>query len=352
MISVKTTTAAILVNSKNPLIVDEIELPSILGAGQVLVEVITSGICGAQINEIDAVKGPDKFLPHLLGHEGFARVVEIGPGVITVSPNDFVVMHWRPGSGIQSAPAEYKWRGQRLNSGWVTTFNKHSVVSENRVTKVFPAEHDRNVLPLLGCALTTALGVLEKDAKANFRDSLLIFGGGGVGLALIKIAKLFGIKRITVVDVGEKKLKYATNLGASNVVQFSNKAETLNRLKPIFGEELPTIAVDTTGNIEAIELCYEIISPTGRAILVGVPSVGSHAKIHTLPLHFGKMLKGSHGGDSMPQTDIPILLDYISNGILDFADYPIHKFGLKDVNEAISNLRNGTVGRMIIDCQI
>jgi Zn-dependent alcohol dehydrogenase len=99
MLSVKTTIAAILVDSRSPLIIDEIVLPSELGAGQVLVEVITSGICGAQINEIDAVKGPDKFLPHLLGHEGFARVLEIGPGVTTVSPDDFVVMHWRPGSG-------------------------------------------------------------------------------------------------------------------------------------------------------------------------------------------------------------------------------------------------------------
>ena len=80
MLSVKTTTAAILVESGSPLVIDEIALPSDLGAGQVLVEVITSGICGAQINEIDAVKGPDKFLPHLLGHEGFARVLEIGPG--------------------------------------------------------------------------------------------------------------------------------------------------------------------------------------------------------------------------------------------------------------------------------
>ena len=62
--------AAILVESKKPLIIDDITLPDNLEFGQVLVKVHYSGICGAQINEIDAAKGPDKFLPHLLGHEG------------------------------------------------------------------------------------------------------------------------------------------------------------------------------------------------------------------------------------------------------------------------------------------
>ncbi len=60
--------AAILTESKKPLVVDEIEYPKKLEYGQVLVDVFFSGICGAQINEIDAAKGPDKFLPHLLGH--------------------------------------------------------------------------------------------------------------------------------------------------------------------------------------------------------------------------------------------------------------------------------------------
>ena len=95
MLTIKSTQAAILVESSKPLTVEEIQLPKELFAGQVLVEVMTSGLCGAQINEIEAVKGPDKFLPHLLGHEGFARVIEVGPGVTTVAPGDQVVMHWR-----------------------------------------------------------------------------------------------------------------------------------------------------------------------------------------------------------------------------------------------------------------
>jgi len=106
--------SAILVKSKKPLIVTEVELPRDLEFGQVLVKVCYSGICGAQINEIDAIKGPDKFLPHLLGHEGSGVVEKVGKGVTTVKNGDHVVLHWRPSSGIQAPTASYKWKGKKL----------------------------------------------------------------------------------------------------------------------------------------------------------------------------------------------------------------------------------------------
>jgi S-(hydroxymethyl)glutathione dehydrogenase/alcohol dehydrogenase len=70
--------AAILVETNQPLVVADIEPPRELSFGQVLVKIHYSGICGAQINEIEGAKGPDKFLPHLLGHEGSARVLDVG----------------------------------------------------------------------------------------------------------------------------------------------------------------------------------------------------------------------------------------------------------------------------------
>jgi D-arabinose 1-dehydrogenase-like Zn-dependent alcohol dehydrogenase len=66
----KTMKAAMLVEQRKPLIIDDIELPQTLGVGQVLVKVLFSGICGSQLGEIDGAKGEDKYLPHLLGHEG------------------------------------------------------------------------------------------------------------------------------------------------------------------------------------------------------------------------------------------------------------------------------------------
>ena len=348
-LSISTTIAAVLQKSTESLLVEEIHLPLELHSGQVLVEVITSGLCGAQINEIDAVKGPDKFLPHLLGHEGFAKVLETGPGVTTVAPGDQVVMHWRPGSGIQASPPVYKWRNKELNAGWVTTLNNHAVVSENRITKIPTSNYDKNVVPLLGCALTTALGVLERDARISFRDSLLIFGGGGVGLLLVKLARLFGIKEVTVIDIYDEKLQKAQELGALNTLKFTGKAQTILSLNELYGGNFPTVAIDTTGKSDAIEICYEVSSAFAQIILVGVPRIGTKASFYTLPLHFGKSIKGTEGGQSIPQEDIPLLLSLISKKQLDFEDYPTHSYPLIGINEAIAQLKSGSTGRMIID---
>ena len=101
------TAAAILVEQHKPLLIDEVELPA-LGCDQVLVQVKVSRICGSQLGEIEGVKGPDKYLPYLLGHEGGGIVVEVGPEVSHVKPGDHVVLHWRPGAGIQAAPSKYR----------------------------------------------------------------------------------------------------------------------------------------------------------------------------------------------------------------------------------------------------
>ena len=124
--------AAILVESKKPLIITDIDLPTKLGFGQVLVRICYSGICGSQINEIDAAKEPDKFLPHLLGHEGSGIVEKIGEGVTTVKTGDHVVLHWRKSSGVESGTPKYLWKGKKLNAGKITTFNEKAIVSENR----------------------------------------------------------------------------------------------------------------------------------------------------------------------------------------------------------------------------
>ena len=68
--------AAILEKIDAPLAVRDVELTE-LKFGQVLVKVLVSGLCGAQLHEIRGHKGNAKFLPHLMGHEGCGIVEEL-----------------------------------------------------------------------------------------------------------------------------------------------------------------------------------------------------------------------------------------------------------------------------------
>jgi S-(hydroxymethyl)glutathione dehydrogenase / alcohol dehydrogenase len=337
--------AAILAQSRAPLVVDEITLPETLGVGQVLVKVMYSTICGAQLNEIAAAKGPDKFLPHLLGHEASARVVEIGPGVTTAKPGDTVVLHWRPSQGIQCQPPAYTWNGKKLNAGWVTTFNDHAVISENRMTVISP-DYDLRNAPLLGCAVTTAAGVINNDASVKIGESVVVFGVGGVGLNVVQFAQLAGAYPIVAVDLVNSKLEMARARGATHCLNPSTSGDIDAAVRKIVGDKGPDKVIETTGVKQVIELAYNLTHADGTCVLVGVPS--EKVTIYTLPIHFNKVLTGSHGGDAVPQVDIPRLIRLNQAGRLSFEGIITHEFPLEEINAALDLMRSGTAGRVVL----
>ena len=99
--------AAVLISLKKPLQIKDISMPSKLDYGQVLVKIFFSGVCGSQISEIDGLRGKDKNIPHLLGHEGSGKVMKIGPGVSNVKKGDLVVLHYMRNEGIESQTPKY-----------------------------------------------------------------------------------------------------------------------------------------------------------------------------------------------------------------------------------------------------
>ncbi|EKD71334.1 MAG: hypothetical protein ACD_46C00210G0003 [uncultured bacterium] len=340
--------AAILVETKKPLVIADLQLPKKLLSGQVLVKIQYSGICGSQINEIDAVKGEDKYLPHLLGHEGVGIVLETGPGVTQVKKNNRVIMHWRPNKkGLQAQPPKYTWRKKQVNAGWVTTFNEKAIVSENRLT-VIDDEIDARLAPLFGCAITTAMGVVNNDAQVKIGQSVVIFGLGGVGLNIAQSADLVSAYPIVGIDLVDEKIERAKQLGLTHGLS-GRSASLAQEILAIVGNSGADVIIDTTGNGRVIELAYELTHPDGKTILVGVPKKDDLISIYSLPLHFNKILKGSHGGESVPERDIPRYMKLWRTGKLKLDNLITHEFPLSEINKAIDIVRNGTAGRVIIN---
>lgn len=341
--------AAVLVAQRQPLVIADVDLPQALDVGQVLVKVYCSGICGSQLGEIDGAKGDDKFLPHLLGHEGSGVVVETGPGVRHVSRGDSVVLHWRKGAGIESQAPKYTLDGKIVNAGWVTTFNEYAIVSENRLTKI-PDGIDMAVAALFGCAVTTGFGAVMNNAKVKIGDSVLIFGAGGVGLNMIQASSLASAYPIIAVDIHDSRLQIARKLGATHLIN-SAKHDIGKEIIDITDGRLLDVFIDNTGIPEIIELGYRITQAQGRIILVGVPRVGADSKLFTLPLHFGKSIQGSHGGDANPEKDIAKYLRLYLLGKLKLDEIITHRFPLEEINKAIIGMRSGEIaGRVIITC--
>jgi S-(hydroxymethyl)glutathione dehydrogenase / alcohol dehydrogenase len=339
--------AAILVEQKEPLVIDDVELPQTLDYGQVLVKIFYSGICGSQIGEIDGVKGDDKYLPHLLGHEGSGEIVHIGAGVKFVKPGDFVVLHWMKGQGVESASPLYHWRDKPLNAGWVTTFNEYAIISENRLTAI-PPDFDLKLATLFGCAITTALGVINNDAQIKIGQSLVVFGVGGVGLNIIQGAKMVSAHPVIAIDIVDSKLEKARQFGADHVFNSRNIGDLATGIRKIVGPAGADVVIETTGNPRVIELAYELTHPDGKTILVGVPKKGDNVSIYTLPIHFNKILKGSHGGNALPHVDIPRYIRLVEAGKLKLDGLITHEFKLDEINEAIQAVRSGEAGRVLV----
>lgn len=339
--------AAILEAQRKPLAVGEVELPERLEPGQVLVRVRYSGICGSQLGEIDGVKGADKYLPHLLGHEGSGTVAETGPGVRHVKPGDTVVLHWRKGPGIDAVPPAYRWQGRPLNAGQVTTFNEYAVVSENRLTPI-PADTGLEVATLFGCAVTTGFGVVVNDAKVGIGESVVIYGAGGVGLSMVQAAALVSADPIVAVDRFDNRLELARRLGATHTVNTAS-GDAHAAIREAVGADGPDVFIDNTGDPKVIELGYGLTPAEGRVILVGVPESTRDIAIHSLPLHFGKVLQGSHGGGTRPERDIPRYRRLHARGKLPLEALITARFPLDKINEAIAAMRSGEVqGRCVI----
>ena len=302
--------------------------------GQVAVRMLSTGICGAQLAEIRGEKGNEKFLPHLLGHEGCGIVESVGLGVTKVRRGDKVVLHWRKGSGIESEFPRYRYGGRIISSGKVVTFAEQVVVSENRVTPV-PGQMDDDLCALLGCGLSTALATLQHEAQFAAGQSLLVIGAGGLGLNLLAAARLFHAEPVACLDLNAGKQRMVERLGASfwMVPQIGSRFD---------------VVVDTVGNSGTISTGLRHLAPGGQLILVGHPTGDVTLPAAGLFAGEGQRIKATQGGGFMPDRDLQRWVNLWRTSKLKAWDTISHSMPFSQINEGIDLVRDGKAGRVVL----
>ncbi len=331
------TLAAVLVEHGKPLELCDLQIPP-LRPGQVLVEVAYSGVCRTQLGEVKGWRGPDKYLPHCLGHEASGWVRGMKGGAGKVNEGTAVVLSWLKGGGADVTGTKYKWGwkpDQTVNAGPVTTFQRFAVVSENRVTPLAEGV-DMKQAALLGCPLPTGVGAVWNTVGARPGQSVAVFGCGGVGLSAILGAKLAGCDPIRVTDTDERKLSLARRLGATTDWEIMADGYDL--------------AIECSGSTSAMYKALRCVRPRGGiAVILGN---AKHSEELTIPprwLNDGKQLRGSWGGDTDVDRDFPRLMRLMRSGRLDVSPLIGETFPLERVNEALAVLESGGCGRPILD---
>jgi S-(hydroxymethyl)glutathione dehydrogenase/alcohol dehydrogenase len=331
--------AALLIAHDTPLAVCEVT-PGPLLFGQVLVKVQASGLCGAQLQEIRGEKGGP--LPHLLGHEGCGIVEKVGDCVTRVKKGDKVVIHWRKAAGIECPIPEY-WAqppGAKLKipitSGRCVSLAEEVICSENRLTPV-PLDTPRELCALLGCSLSTALATIERDAALKAGESLMVVGCGGLGVNLIRAARLAHAGEITATDIHERKKPVAIKMGADHYGSPRARCDCI---------------IDTVGSSESVAASFPHLAPSGRYILVGQPRPGVTLNLPNARQLFegeGQSIRATQGGGFRPDLDIPRYLEMHRRGDLKLTGLISHYLPLSKINRAIEHLKDGEASRILIE---
>lgn len=339
------TKAAILYKLHAPLVIETVDIPP-LRKGQILVKILATGICRAQYNEIIGLKGPDRFLPHMLGHEAAGLVQKIGRSVTKVQKGDYVILSWIKGNGLEAGGTQYQMNNRWINAGAVTTFSEYSVVSENRVTKI-----SRRIPPdkaaVIGCAIATGAGIVNNTLKVREGSSIAIFGIGGIGASAILAAQMRGCQKIIAVDVREKKFDFARRLGATDVVD-ANSIDPLEQIRGLVDGGVD-YAIDASGKKTAMELAFEAMNDQGTLVIAGNLGKDEKISLHPFELIKGKRILGTWGGETVPQRDFPRNVRAYLQGRLKLDKLITHRLKLDDINQAFGLLEQGDAGRIIIE---
>jgi S-(hydroxymethyl)glutathione dehydrogenase/alcohol dehydrogenase len=362
-----TMRAAVLREFGSPLEVTEVDVQD-PAAGEVLVKIAASGICGSDLKALAGTSPVVRRLPAVLGHESAGVVEAVGPGVTAVKPGDHVIIAMNGPCGRCrncSRGHAYLCSGKarmaaimglmadgttRLSLGdeavrpyiGIGSFAEYAVVSELTLVKVSP-DAPLDLLALTACGVVTGVGAVLNTAGVRPGSSVLVVGAGGVGLNVIQGAVLAGATTIIAADIVPSKLTLAERFGATHTLLADDLPSQVNDI--VRGGI--DYAFDVTGNVNVLVKAFLSTQPGGTTVMVGSPS----APELTLPpqeLFRSRRLLGTQGGDSVPARDLPLLVDLHNRGRLDLEGLVSERLPLDQINEAVEHVREGTVARSLI----
>jgi aryl-alcohol dehydrogenase len=334
---------------------------------EVLVRVVATGICHTDIAMRDSTGRVPK--PIVLGHEGAGIVEGAGRGVRRVRPGDHVVMSFDSCGHCPSCnrgdPAyclgigQLNFSGQRQDGSTAlscngmpvhshffgqSSFAVHAICSERSLVPV-PRDLPLELLGPLGCGFQTGAGAVINALKVAPGSAIAILGAGAVGLAAVMAARIRRAEKIIAVDIHANRLDMALRLGATEVIN-AGAGDVAGQIMALAGAGL-NYALDTTGNLGAIQSALESLAPHG---ICGLISSGKGASINLNLLQMmlgGHIVRGIHQGDSVPEAFIPQLIDFYRRGDFPF-DELLSFYEFKDVNRAMEDMESGRVIKPVL----
>ncbi|MEU6820791.1 S-(hydroxymethyl)mycothiol dehydrogenase [Streptomyces atriruber] len=332
------------------------------GPGEAVVKIQACGVCHTDLHYREG--GINDDFPFLLGHEAAGVVESVGEGVDEVAVGDFVILNWRAVCGqcracrrgrpqycFDTHNAKQKMTltdGTELSPALgIGAFAEKTLVAAGQCTKVDPAASPA-AAGLLGCGVMAGIGAAINTGNVGRGDSVAVIGCGGVGNAAVVGARLAGAARIIAVDIDDKKLETAKNLGATHTVN-SRSADPVEAVRELTDGNGADVVIEAVGRPETYEQAFYARDLAGTVVLVGVPTPEMKIELPLLDV-FGRggALKSSWYGDCLPSRDFPMLIDLYQQGRLDLDAFVTETIALEDVEKAFERMHHGDVLRSVV----
>ncbi|TXR47952.1 S-(hydroxymethyl)glutathione dehydrogenase/class III alcohol dehydrogenase [Phyllobacterium endophyticum] len=364
--------AAVAWEANKPLTIETIEIGG-PRPGEVLVEVMATGVCHTDAYTLSGLDSEGKF-PAILGHEGAGIVREIGAGVSSLKVGDHVIPLYTPecrqcktclsqrsnlctsiratqGQGVMpDGTSRFSCDGGEVfHYMGCSTFSNFTVLPEIALAKVREdAPFDK--ICYIGCGVTTGIGAVIYTGKVWPGANVVVFGLGGIGLNVIQGARMVGADKIIGVDLNPGKVAMAKKFGMTH---FVNPNEVGNDKVVSAIQDLTDggadFSFDATGNTnvmrQALECCHR---GWGTSIVIGVAEAGKEISTRPFQLVTGRNWRGTAFGGARGRTDVPKIVDWYMEGKIDIDSLITHTMPLDEINTAFDLMHEGKSIRSVV----
>jgi S-(hydroxymethyl)glutathione dehydrogenase / alcohol dehydrogenase len=366
------TRAAVAWEAGKPLTIETVEIGG-PKAGEVLVEVMATGICHTDAYTLSGMDSEGRF-PAILGHEGAGIVREVGAGVTSLKPGDHVIPLYTPEcrqcksclsrrTNLCTAIRATQGRGVMpdgtsrfsCDSGEIfhymgcSTFANFTILPEIALAKIREdAPFDK--ICYIGCGVTTGIGAVMYTAKVWPGANIAVFGLGGIGLNVIQGARMVGADKIIGIDINPEKRAIAEKFGMTHFIDPNEvgRDKVVEAVVDLTGGGAD-FSFDATGNTDvmrqALECCHR---GWGESIIIGVAEAGREIATRPFQLVTGRVWKGTAFGGARGRTDVPRIVDWYMDGKINIDDLITHTMPLDEINTAFDLMHEGKSIRSVV----
>ncbi|MEO7531837.1 MAG: zinc-binding alcohol dehydrogenase family protein [Sediminibacterium sp.] len=301
-------------------------------AGYTLLQIKRIGICGTDLH---AYEGTQPFFtyPRILGHELAATIVETDDPAFAKGEAITIIPYFSCGyciacrSGKPNCCTQLKVSGVHIDGGMVDYLSvpTYSLVHGDGLSY--------EELALVEPLAIGAHGVKRANSKQG--EYVLVVGAGPIGLGTMEFARIAGANVIAM-DVQDNRLAFCKEkLKIAHIIN-PVKENVVAKLMEITNGDMPTVIIDATGNLKAINQSFQYLAHAGSFVLVGLQK----GEISISHPEFHKREATLLSSRNATREDFEHVIKCMKAGLVDPTNYITHRVNFEDIKDEFSNWLN------------